>query len=379
MNDRVNIYKGVKNMDKVKVESIARNVAKTDDIILRFGERIRLVFRPKLIDGEDPIHGCFLYQKKNSKESWEDYNTESLGSIKPGQFYKLDLHAKEISILYNELSKLQKIQQEKGIKYGKHEYQVTENDELSLILEKLSRTDLLNNFLKMENGKEVFEKIVSIISNLSQDQPKLILNDNILGKLTNFEEYVNIRKLENYLDFYEKNKTVKDESIWQNYFNQNPFILSQAFNLPCYLFQQKAYVGGKKYDAKGGNYVDFLYRNNLSSNITIIEIKTPKTPILCTKYRTNCFNISNEFAGSINQVLSYRDSLYTEFNSLFNGEVHTVDIKATIIIGDINQELDSCEKIKSFEIFRRNLRNTQIITFDELFNKINILISLLKE
>jgi hypothetical protein len=40
------------------------------------------------------------------------------------------------------------------------------------------------------------------------------------------------------------------------------------------------YVGGKSFNNSNGQYPDFLQKHKITNNTFIIEIKTPKTPLL---------------------------------------------------------------------------------------------------
>jgi hypothetical protein len=54
-----------------------------------------------------------------------------------------------------------------------------------------------------------------------------------------------------------------------------------------------------------------------------------------------------------------------------------VDPKCLVVIGNTAQ-LDTEGKKESFEHFRRALRGTEIVTFDELFRKVEVLLDLLE-
>jgi len=65
------------------------------------------------------------------------------------------------------------------------------------------------------------------------------------------------------------------EPQWQKLFEANPFILDMAFNVPVLLLQGQAHVGGKILDGSGEKIADFLFTNQLTDSIAILEIKTP--------------------------------------------------------------------------------------------------------
>ena len=137
---------------------------------------------------------------------------------------------------------------------------------------------------------------------------------------------------------------------------------------------EKAHVGGKNVNNKGGKQTDFLLKSALTDHVLLVEIKTPVTDLLDnTAYRQNVFAPSKELSGSVTQIGSYKQKLSKEFDSLrtetidtTGEEVRYAEPKCLVIVGDTAQ-LDTAAKQDSFELFRRGLRNTDVITFDELF------------
>lgn len=197
--------------------------------------------------------------------------------------------------------------------------------------------------------------------------------------LENLEETVwqgyalgNLRRV---LDIWEGNKRNSNEEFWQSTLSSNIVVLSQVFSFPAILLQDKAYVGGTGLDQSGGNLVDHLLANNLTENTALVEIKTPETKLLGRKYR-GTYSPSSELAGAVAQITNYRHSLVTnaaqpEIN------VYAFDPPCLVIAGNLGQLSNSSQQ-KSFELYRQNVRNVQIITYDELFSKIENLVNLLQ-
>jgi hypothetical protein len=161
---------------------------------------------------------------------------------------------------------------------------------------------------------------------------------------------------------------------------KNSYIISQTFLFPVIILKDKAYVGGKGIDNAGGNLLDFLFTHRLSNNVALIEIKTPTTPVLGSKYRTGVYSISQDLSGGINQVLNYKDSLIKQYDSLVRGSRHdfqAFDPKCVVIAGCVGSLRDE-EQLRSFELFRSNLKDVQVLTYDELFNKLEMLLRLLE-
>jgi hypothetical protein len=84
------------------------------------------------------------------------------------------------------------------------------------------------------------------------------------------------------------------EARWQKLFHDHPFILSLAFSLPIILFKEQASVGGSSFEGKGEKITDFLYKNGLTDNLTIIEIKAASTTLLGARYRGGVYPLSRD-------------------------------------------------------------------------------------
>jgi hypothetical protein len=166
-------------------------------------------------------------------------------------------------------------------------------------------------------------------------------------------------------------KLKKAEQVWQQLFLDNPFILSLAFSLPIVGFGGGVSVGGRNFTGAGEKIADFLYRNGLTDNITVLEIKTPETDVLGRVYRGGIHAPSFELAGAINQTLDQRYQLqksiagFKDNSRVTNMESYAV--KCIIVIGRI--PVDHDEK-KSLELFRNNLNDVTVVTFDELLEKL---------
>ena len=97
------------------------------------------------------------------------------------------------------------------------------------------------------------------------------------------------------------------EGRWQDFFNENPFILNMAFGYPVIKVRDQASVGGRKLSGGGEKITDFLVKNSLTNNTAIFEIKTPQTAILNkTPFRDGVFTPSADLSGSINQALDQK-------------------------------------------------------------------------
>ena len=142
---------------------------------------------------------------------------------------------------------------------------------------------------------------------------------------------------------------------------------------------RKSYVGGKKIDNSGGNIVDFIYKNEITNNIAIIEIKTPKTKLIGPNYRNNAYCIHQDLIGGISQVLAYKTEIEKSYYQLFVQEhLKLFNPKCILIAGNLEGEAPNETQLCSFELFRHNLTNVEVITYDELFAKLQLLLDLLQ-
>jgi Domain of unknown function (DUF4263) len=194
---------------------------------------------------------------------------------------------------------------------------------------------------------------------------------------THFAEAVFVaqsaRRLTNLLMIWDANKQNKDEGFWQSQIKEHSFAMSQAFSMPVTFVQDNAYVGGMQIDKKDARLLDFLGTGGHGNDAILIEIKTPKTPLLGRQYRGNAFAPSTELGGAIVQVLDYRESIHRNLDSLIrqrNIDVQAFRPKCLVIAGNYAEQITGDKKRRSFELFRSDLLDVQILTFDEFFRKI---------
>jgi hypothetical protein len=198
-----------------------------------------------------------------------------------------------------------------------------------------------------------------------------------------FEEVVwmgnSARKIIDVINTWHSNKTNPDEEFWQTVFNENPYVLSQVFSVPVVFIKDKAYVGGMNVDRQDAKFVDYLYRNASSNDALLVEIKTPETRLIGSKYRKGAYKPSDDLSGSVVQVLDYRRELSKNIQTITSGTEHVIDVfnpRCVVIVGNASKELDTELKRKSFELFRTGLKDVEIVTFDELFKKAETLATL---
>ncbi len=177
---------------------------------------------------------------------------------------------------------------------------------------------------------------------------------------------------------WDSNSTNADEGFWQITFRENVYAISQVFAVPLVFIQEAAYVGGMNVDRQNAKLVDYLFSQESSQEAVLVEIKTPATKLLGAKYR-GTYRPSTELSGAVLQALDYRRTLSKNLTSIVEGTTHRLSAfapKCVVIIGNGALELDNDLKRGAFELFRSNSKDVEIVTYDELFRKIEVLASL---
>ena len=162
------------------------------------------------------------------------------------------------------------------------------------------------------------------------------------------------------------------EQNWQVFFTENPFILSLAFGYPIIKVQDQASVGGRKLSGSGEKIADFLGKNSMTNNTAIFEIKTPQAGLLNKNpLRSGIYTPSSKLTGAINQALDQKYQFQTHIASVkHNSRIHDMEsysVHCCLIIGVTPSDED---QQKSFELFRGNSKYVEIVTFNELLEKL---------
>lgn len=369
-------------MKKIKLKSTSRSSAVTDDVLLRETQTTRLIFRPLVVDNvryqEASVKGSFISQKKRMGDKWEDHNVLNLSTLKADEWVSLNLKSEEILTLHKALTDLYSVYEVEGIPIGESEF-IKADAGLNALLTANSEDFLILLDQQPDNALTLISRFMSWISG-HEDNSQIIEKLDQLGleQLQQINSLTGLSTLKSGCSVCVENVDNSDEEFWQQTFSQYSFILSQVFSYPIVIVNDKAYVGGKSIEDTGGTIVDFLAKNEISNNAILIEIKTPKSKLLGSKYR-GVYSISSDLSGGVVQVSNYKHNLVSEYNAIARGfDFEAFDPECLLITGNYKEELDNPEKQKSFQLFRSNLKGVQIITFDELFAKVGIMVELIE-
>lgn len=376
--------------NKINVWTTSRNSAVCDDIELKKTTTTRLIFRPEIVNNsnnpEASVRGCFIFQKKGKNSSWEDHKELDLNKLRAEEWIKLELNSDAMLTLTREIQKHYTVHEKYGVMYGGFHFFKSNLDIEKLVEMFENNTNLFTQLLEDDKSDALEKTLEWIVSN---DNPEKIidklkqLREKDLDQLNTLVGIANLKKV---LAIWEDNKNNASEKFWQKILKENSWILSQIFSNPTVLINDEAYVGGKTIHNDSGKLVDFLYANPFSKDAVLIEIKTPSTSLISpTEYRTGVYSVHKDLMGAVTQVLTYKTSLQREYQNIdynnYKQGIKTgfdiINPCCVVIAGRFDVLTDTAHR-HSFELYRKELKNITIITFDELFERVNGLIKLLE-
>lgn len=366
----------------IRVSSTSRRTADIDPIILRETSMTRLIFRPVLLDNpgnpDAPMDGAFIYQRKTQSSGWTDHSDLTLSQLRAEEWVKIDLKAAELLALFEGLDAYYSLVREHGVVSGTTEYiQAPRSQALRALI--ANEQDFHQALQDDELASALLGGLIAWIAGNERAVAAARLDGVSLDELQQFDAVLGLARLQRFCRELEENADNDDEGYWQRTLNANGWAIAQVYAVPIMLIDQQVYVGGKRITNRSGNTADFLYENSITENVVLVEIKTPATPLLGARYRNNVINVSADLTGGHLQIMNARRSLIENFSELMSQEGsyrRPLSPKGLLIVGSTDQ-LQEQEQRASFEMFRNNQRDIDIVTFDELRQKIELMIELL--
>ncbi|WFT84351.1 Shedu immune nuclease family protein [Rhizobium leguminosarum] len=174
------------------------------------------------------------------------------------------------------------------------------------------------------------------------------------------------------------------EASWQDFFERQSWVFGYGLDYRIMRpFDREMVVGAGGTDDRDRPTVDYLM--NFTDYSVLVEIKRPDTPIFQQRRsgRAGTWRFSNEFMDAISQVLEQKAEWLVQAQTGQNYDksgnrrltARTRDPKAILVIGrrrDIEGDgsaRDAEVRRDTFELFRRDTRNLDIVTFDELLDR----------
>jgi len=177
------------------------------------------------------------------------------------------------------------------------------------------------------------------------------------------------------------------ESKWQLFFETNPWIFGHGLN---YVFLNKvgrkleSQTTGSAFDRAGKRADGLMATNAEVSQYVLLEIKRSDTDLLREdRYRSGAWGVSEELSSAVTQiqktVFEFTRNRFRDYSKDVDGNdtgriIYSVEPRSYLIIGNLGQLLSNDDKVACFELFRRNLRAPEILTFDELYQRARFIV-----
>jgi hypothetical protein len=321
------------------------------------------------------IDGNFVWERKLANNTWQELTDKRLNELRSGEGFRLALHASEVLTFYEQLTGLYELHRQQGVPRRQRTYIPVESEIASFLAIGAPK---LRAFLD-GHQKDAADMLLKLLEWLSQSPQgaeaarRLVMT--APQKMKEITSLLGMESLKEAVQFFNSNMHSADEEFWQRQLSSRAFLFSQVFSYPIIIIAQKAYVGGKELDNRGGGLVDFLAKVAATDSVVFIEIKTPQTPLLGSEYRrgVGAYPLSQQLAGAITQVLRYRQSFAQNLNSIKgNRNISTADAKCLVIAGSseqLKQGQHATEMKDCFELQRERIRDVVVLTYDELFSR----------
>nr|WP_283617559.1 Shedu immune nuclease family protein [Alteromonas macleodii] len=179
----------------------------------------------------------------------------------------------------------------------------------------------------------------------------------------------------------------KDETAWQHFFQSNEWIFGYGLDYRFQgILQKEFHASASNAAGKEEVIADFLLGDNKFT--TFVELKLPTTELFNkSKNRSNCWSLSNSLIDAFSQILEQKASgqikiettkdLIDDNNEDINQRSY--DSKTILIMGSwdqINNDSIGIKRIKekTLELFRRDSRNVELVTYDELYERARFIV-----
>lgn len=227
----------------------------------------------------------------------------------------------------------------------------------------LSTTDIKN--LTFESRKQNLRAFYYLLKNIELSNGK-----------TSHQEYADKYNLVN-----------GEEYIWHHFLKKHDWILGLNADIKFIIeFLDEQKIGYSDSKGKQNPQTDLL---GISEFTVLIELKHSNTNIFKknkNKARANTWDFTSDFIEGVSQCLGQKFDLDKSFDQkifikadktrLDKSKTQSIDPKTVLILGNKKREFsienlddNNFVKNKTLERFRRNNRNIDIITYDELFER----------
>ena len=178
----------------------------------------------------------------------------------------------------------------------------------------------------------------------------------------------------------------RSEDVWQQLFESNPWMLGVTLTGQLLTSwddrKLEQMVAGASILSVGKRTDALMRTSGRISSMVFTEIKTHRTPLLQEEYRSGCWSPSTELIGAIAQLQGTVHRAVTQIGERIAGVgidrseipgdyAYLLRPRSFVLAGNLSELRgidggDNLDKIRSFELFRNQLQEPEILTFDEV-------------
>lgn len=172
------------------------------------------------------------------------------------------------------------------------------------------------------------------------------------------------------------------EDWWQDFFERNVFALQLLFGGPTIFVDSQVPIGEGDNSLKGKKIADYLMKNAMTNNASLVEIKRPSTKLLKKRpYRAGVYGVVSEISEAVTQVLDQALQLTRHegpTQDRTGDSSWRSDAPRCFVVAGRLSELDDEDKKKSFELYREHLSGVRIVAYDEIYEALITLRNFMK-
>lgn len=251
--------------------------------------------------------------------------------------------------------------------------------------------ELFKKFLKMlqdddGSGEELLKQILDSDSITSRD---IVSTGYRKAQLEIFRKLLEEDYIEGYKRDVLQKPNIQDEKAWQEFFYYNQWIFGYGLDYKFKnILQREFHASNANIAGKNAVISDFLLGDKRYT--AFVEIKLPTTALFKkSQNRSGSWKLSSGLIDAYSQILEHKASGEIKLeggNDMYDGNgslisQYAYDAKVFLIIGCLNEieqevtsDLEKKIKLKTFELFRRDSRNVEIITYDELYERAKFIV-----
>lgn len=368
-------------MNKFTINRNSLHTAEIDEpIVLYETPTTRCVIRGLINDTkrelQETVNGTIFHERKSKNSEWIPCESINLASLKSGEGVKIHLKSKPLKKLFNGLQKWYALSSE-DLLPGKNQFTVGLADEILKVPKE--RQKFIAHMLSEDYGQEVWDELISCKPDLATKLSYARVQSERADALAEFKKNINQDLGEDY---------------WQNFFNNNQWIFGYGLNYHFLsTLSEQPHYGGTDFSGRGDQKGDFLLNTEAETRFTVlVEIKKPSTSLFARyvkgtqkgqfiRYRNGAYLLNSELIGGVSQIQINCKTWVRNCMSIENQEklsrdnIYTVCPRGILVIGNTRGFVNDRERIETFQSYRNNISNPEILTFDELYERAKYIVS----